>query len=181
MIPQVLVDRTHLSCGKAQSADDSTLGILAAVGLYEIVSRLDTRNRPFWPLLGLTTLLCLGLAKAISERSDDYKWRYLEDVARKVNEVTPANAPLLAEEHCYFLTRRTPPSGMELADSQKLTFPLAFAASLHILPRAELAKRVQAGMFSTVQTCRDEDDERLQVLGVPPLYRQKAEVHHILG
>ncbi len=80
-------------------------------------------------------------------------------------------------EHCSFLTRRTPPSGMELADSQKLTFPLAFAASLYILPRTELAKRVQAGMFSTVQTCSDEDDERLQVLGVPPLYRQKADIH----
>lgn len=154
------------------------LGILASVGLYEIVSRLDTRSRPFWPLLALTILLCLGLGKAISERSDDYTWRDLEDVARKVDQVTPANAPLLAEEHCYFLTRRRPPDGMEFADSQKVfSLPPALATSLHILPRTELAKHVQMGMFSTVQACRDDDDERFQVLGVAPLYRQKAVIH----
>lgn len=151
------------------------LGVLASLGLYELALRLDTRNRPFWPLLVLTFLLCLGLAKAIHERSNDYTWQDLEAVARKVDEVTPANAPLLAEEHCYFLTRRLPPAGMELTDSQKLgTLPPALATSLHILPRTGLAKRVQEGVFSTVQTCRDDDDQRFQVLGVPALYRQKA-------
>jgi hypothetical protein len=151
------------------------LGVLASVGFYELASRMDTRNRPFWPLAVLTFLLCLGLAKAIHERSDNYTWQDLEAVARKVNEVSPANAPLLAEEHCYFLTRRLPPTGMELTDSQKLvTLPPAIATSLHILPRTELAKRVKEGAFSTVQTCRDDDDERFRVLGVPPLYRKKA-------
>lgn len=154
------------------------LGVLASAGLYEIASRLDTRHRPFWPLLVLTILLCLGLAKSIHDRSDEYTWRDLEEVAKKVDEVTPANMPLLAEEHCYFLTRRRPPFGMEFADSQKVvTLPPAFAASLHILPRTELAKRVQEGTFSTVQTCNDDDDERFQVLGVPPLYRQKDVIH----
>jgi hypothetical protein len=150
------------------------LGILAAVGLYEIGSRLAPHGRPFWPLLVLTFLLCFGLGKALSEKREDYKWRDLEEVARKVDQVTPPGASLLAEEFCYFLTRRTPPSGMEFQDSQKVFLPPDRAALLHILPRAELAKQVQAGMFSTVETCKDDDDERLTVLGVPPLYRQKV-------
>jgi hypothetical protein len=66
---------------------------------------------------------------------------------------------------------------MEFQDSQKVNLPPDRAALLHILPRAELAKQVQAGMFSTVQTCKDDDDERLTVLGVPPLYRQKVVLH----
>jgi hypothetical protein len=41
----------------------------------------------------------------------------------------------------------------------------------------ELAKRVQAGMFSTVETCYDEDDDRFKVLGLPQVYAKKAVVH----
>jgi hypothetical protein len=153
------------------------LGILASVGLYEISSRLDTRSRPFWPVVVLTVLLCLGLGKSLYESRDDFAWRHLEDVARKVDQITPPHAPLLADEHIYFLTRRTPPAGVEFPDSQKLNLPAAVAASLHIVPRAELARRVQAGMFSTVETCTDEDDERYKILGLPQVYAQKAVVH----
>ncbi len=152
------------------------LGILASVGLYEISSRLDTRKRPLWPILGLTILLSLILGKALYGRREFYAWADLEEVAAKVDQVTLPHARMLAEEHIYFLTRRAPPSGMEFTESQKLNLPPAVAASLHILPRAELAKQIQAGMFSTVQTCKDEDDERFVALGVPPLYRQKADV-----
>ena len=66
---------------------------------------------------------------------------------------------------------------MEFRDSQKLNLPVAAAASLHILSRGELAKRVQAGMFSTVETCDDQDDERTLELGLPQIYAQKAVVH----
>jgi 4-amino-4-deoxy-L-arabinose transferase-like glycosyltransferase len=153
------------------------LGILASVGLYEICSRLDTKSRGFWPVLVLTILLCLGLAKAIYEGQGEYTWQDLEDVARKVDQVTPPHASLLADEHIYFLTRRTPPSGMEFPDSQKLDLPAAMAAALHIVPRAELAKRVRARMFHTVETCDEEDDERILIFGLPQIYSQKAEIH----
>jgi hypothetical protein len=153
------------------------LGILASVGLYEVSSRLATHSRPFWPVVVLTVLLCLGLAKKLYERRDDYSWHDLEEVAREVDQVTPPQAPLLADEHIYFLTRRTPASGAEFSDSQKLNLPAAVAASLHIVPRTELAKRVQAGMFSTVETCNDEDDDRFRVLGLPEVYARKAVVH----
>jgi 4-amino-4-deoxy-L-arabinose transferase-like glycosyltransferase len=152
------------------------LGILGAVGFYEISSRLDTRSRPFWPVVVVAVLLCLGLAKALYERRDSYTWPDLEQVASKVDEVTAPRAPLLADEHIYFLTRRTPPEGLEFPDSQKLNLPAALAAKMHIVPRAEIAKRVQAGMFNTVETCADEDDERFTILGVPRVYSQKTEV-----
>lgn len=153
------------------------LGILASVGLYEICSRLDTNGGRFWPVLVLTVLLCLGLGKALYAAEDEYSWQDLEDVASKVDQVTPPGAPLLADEHIYFLTRHAPPSGMEFPDSQKLNLPAALAASLHIVARAELAKRVQAGMFQTVETCDDEDDERILIFNLPQVYSQEAEVH----
>jgi 4-amino-4-deoxy-L-arabinose transferase-like glycosyltransferase len=153
------------------------LAILASVGLYEVSSRLDTRSRPFWPVFVLTALLCLGLAQALYERRNDNTWRNLEEIARHVDQVTPPQGLLLADEHIYFLTRRMPPSGMEFPDSQKLNLPAALAASLHIVPRAELAKLVQARMFNTVETCNDEDDQRFQILGLPQVYAQKAVIH----
>ena len=153
------------------------LGILAAVGFYEVSSRLGPLSRPAWPVLILTVLLCLGLGKALYERRDDYSWRDLEEVAREVDRVTPPHAPLLADEHVYFLTRRMPASGAEFSDSQKLNLPAALAASLHIVPRAELAKRVQARTFNTVETCNHEDDDRFKVLGLPEVYAKKAVVH----
>ncbi len=154
------------------------LAIPAAVGLYEIGSRLDARQRALWPLLALTILLGMGLGKALYERheQDDYSWPAFEAIAKKIDQVTPPGAPLFADEHFYFLTRRPPPSGTEYADAQKIDLPPALSASLHLVPRKEWAKRIQAGMFSTVETCRDEDDERFQVLGVPPLYRQKISI-----
>jgi len=153
------------------------LGILAAVGFYEVSTRLATRSRPFWPVFALTVLLCVGLAKTLYDRRDDYTWRDLEQVAGKVDQVTPRQALILADEHIYFLTRRAPPSGTEFSDSQKLNLPAALALSLHIVPRAELAKRVQARMFNTVETCNDEDDDRFKVLGLPRVYAQKSVVH----
>jgi 4-amino-4-deoxy-L-arabinose transferase-like glycosyltransferase len=153
------------------------LGVLAAVGLYAIVSRLDIQGRRLLPIVGLTALLCLGLAKALYERRDDYSWQDLEEIARKVEQVTPPQELLLADEHIYFLTHHTPPSGMEFPDSQKLNLPADVAASLHIVPRTELAKRVQAGMFHTVETCDDEDDERILILHLPHVYARKAVIH----
>jgi len=153
------------------------LGILASVGLYEVASRLSPPGRPFWPVFAVTCLLSMGLGLALYSGRDDYTWRDLEEVAMKVNEVTPPQGLLLADEHIYFLTRRTPPSGAELTDSQKLKLPAAVAAAVHIVPRTEWAKRVQAKMFSTVETCNDEDDDRFRMLGLPEVYSKKAVVH----
>jgi 4-amino-4-deoxy-L-arabinose transferase-like glycosyltransferase len=152
------------------------LAILASVGLYAAGSRLDSPERPWMPVIVLSVLFSLGLAKAIYERHDNMNWRDFEQVARKVEEVTPPQQPLLADEFVYFLTRRQPPSGMELADSHKLNnLPTDFAAALHILPRKDLDQQVKMGKFSTVETC-DDDDERVEALHLPQLYTRKADV-----
>lgn len=132
-------------------------------------------DRPFWPVIAYGVLLCLGLAKSLYEERDDITWHDFEQVASKVDQVTPPNVPLLADEHVYFLTRRTPPSGMELRDSHKLELPAALAASMHIVTGSELDRQIKAGVFSTVETCTFSD-EKIAALGLARLYAKKAEI-----
>jgi hypothetical protein len=117
--------------------------------------------------------MSLGLAKRIYEGLDDFAWRDLEAVAAKVDEVTPRGAPLYAEEGVYFLTRRTPLPGLEVHDSHKLKLAPAQAAALHVIPRAELDRMIQAGGFATVQSCSDDEIDRLDLA---KLYANKAEI-----
>ena len=77
----------------------------------------------------------------------------LEKIAAKVDQVTPPNGVILSDEQFYFITRRPPPSGMELADSHKLEFPPERANPLHLVPESEVIKQVKAGRFNTVVNC----------------------------
>ena len=141
------------------------LAILAAAGLFAL-----SPAHPNRALAVLALLLTAGLAKSISEESG-YTWAKMEPVARKVVQVTPPGAPLLADENVYFLTRHIPPSGMELLDSHKFRFPPAQSAWLHLVPEAEVLRRITAGDFATVESCAEYqsfDD------AAAPRYRQKA-------
>ena len=103
-------------------------------------------------------------------------WRDFEQVAKKVEDVTPRGRSLLADEFVYFLLNRLPPSGMELEDSHKLNnLPADFARTLHVVPRKDLEQLVKQGKFSTVETC-DDDDERMESLHLPQLYSKKEDV-----
>ncbi len=139
------------------------LAILAAAGLYCLTARLWRPDRPFWPIVALTGIFSLELAKALRERDQNVSWRDLEKIAAKVDQVTPPNGLILSDEQFYFITRRPPPSGMELADSHKLEFPPDRAKPLHLVPESEVLKEVNAGRFSTVVNCdknaklKDED------------------------
>ncbi len=149
------------------------LGILAAVGVYAIGSRMISADQPFWPVLALAVLVSLGLGKVLYDGREDFSWHDVEEVASKVDEVTPPQAPLLADESVYFVTRRRPPSGMELADSHRLEFPPSFAGTMHIISRADLDRRIKSGAFSTIQTC--EDDETYAALGLTEIYAKHFE------
>jgi hypothetical protein len=151
------------------------LSILASVGPYSIASQMYHPDRAFWPVLIFTVLLSLGLAKSLYEEHDDVTWHDFEEISRKVDQVTPPNAPLLADEHVYFLTRRPPPSGMELRDSHKLELPAAVADSMLVVSGTELDRQIKAGVFSTIETCTFTD-EKIQALGLGRLYSQKAEI-----
>ncbi len=152
------------------------LAILASVGLYDICSRLYPSGRPWLPVIFLAILFSLGVAKAIYDGRDNMHWSDFEQVAHKVQEVTPPGQPIMADEFVYFLLKRVPPSGMELEDSHKLNnLQPGLAAALHVVPRADLEKQVKRGKFSTVETC-DDDDERMEAFKLTEVYSKWQDV-----
>jgi len=153
------------------------LAILASAGLYSMGSRLAAPDRPFWPALIVSGITILCLAKVLYGTRDDFKWSDIEAGAAKVNQVTPLQAPLMADELTYFVTRHPPPSGMELADSHKLDFPPETAARLHLISQKELDRRIQAKEFATVEIAEDEDD--VARLGLPRLYAHAAKAGEV--
>jgi len=147
--------------------------ILAAAGLYGLVQRTGVSLTASWPVMLIAILMSVGLARGIHTDSDD-SWSQIEPVARKVDEVTPKGAPLFADEHVYFLTKRMPPEGMNWNGGHKVELPLDKAAPLHILPRTELVRLVKAGAFATVETCGEGEPA---ALGLAQIYKQKAELN----
>ena len=87
--------------------------------------------------------------------------------------MTPAGAPLLADEPIYFLTRRTPPSGFELYYTHKIDLPAAERRLLHVVTEAEVRQMARAGSFATVYSC---DSDEAEDYGLKELYRQKVEM-----
>ena len=142
--------------------------ILAAAGLYSLTARLYRPDRPFWPVFALTLIFSVELAKALHDRHDNINWHDLEKIAAKADQVTPPNGVILSDEQVYFITRRPPPSGMELADSHKLEFPPERAIPLHLLPESQVLAQVKAGRFNTVVNC--DKNERLTDEDLAKLY-----------
>ena len=101
-------------------------------------------------------------------------WPDLEKTAAKVKEVTTPGQTLFADEAIYFLTRHTPPSGMEMRNSHKFNFPQPLLALLHLIPQVELDQQVKAGAFSTLETCEEQDE--VEAHGYARLYAKKAVV-----
>jgi hypothetical protein len=149
------------------------VAILAGVGLYAIGSRVLEPDRPLWPVLLVTVLLVFGLGESFYHRREDSRWSKYESLAAKVDQVTPRNAQLFANEPIYFLTRRLPPPGFELYYSHKVNLPPAERARLHILTEAEIKHEVQSGSFATAYSC---DDDEIDDYGLKTLYKKSAEM-----
>ena len=155
------------------------LAILASMGLFGLVNQFASgdkamRRIPLWPVIGVSLLTCFALAREIYDSRDDFSWPKMEMVARKVNQVTPAGAPLYADETTYFLTGRIPPPGNEYVSSHKLRLTAAFSEFVHIIPQPEYDDRIAAGEFDTIEGCDEEDwykDRKLE-----EIYRQKAAI-----
>jgi len=150
------------------------LAIPACAGLYWAGSRLAAPERPFWPVLAVALISGSCLAKAIYDGRNDLTWADVERVAAKVQEVAPPQARLLADESIYFLTRHRVPPGMELADSHKLALSPDEAARLHVIPQAELDRRIRAGVYDTVEV--PADATWTEKLDLPRLYAHSAEI-----
>jgi hypothetical protein len=148
------------------------LSMLAAVGFDEVAARLSLS--PALTLPVLTALLALSLTNSLTALVENNNtWDGMEALARKVKQVTPANATILADPPVYFALGLPVPSGMEFPASHRLELPAAEAARLHIVPQSQLERRVRAGEFATVETCKDDEDE-IQAMHLPSLYSQSA-------
>jgi hypothetical protein len=145
------------------------LAIPAVAGLYAIASRVLEADHTRWPVLLVAFLFVLGLGKSLYEDRECDHWDVYQRLADKVEQVTPRNALVFAGEPVYFLTKRTPPPGLELSYSHKVELPPAKAALLHILNEAEVKRLVQTEKFATVASCDDDD---IAEYGLKNLYVQ---------
>lgn len=133
------------------------LAVLGTVGFYVAVTRVlpePGRQRPAFALLLVITLACLG--NSVYDDTDHYTWPEFEQVAAKVREVTPKDAPVLASEQIYFLLGGPVPPGMEYDDSHKLRFSAEESARLHVIPEPEVEEQIKAGAFATAEVCNEE-------------------------
>ena len=151
------------------------LGLLAIAGLYAIGSRVFAPDRAFWPVAIMVFISAAAAGRYVYDRTSDvYTWSEHEDIARKLQEVTPPNREVFTDEIIYFLTRRQPLPGMEFGYSHKLKLPPGELAALHVMPEAELKGLVAAGRFYSAATC---DDDTIKDYGLEAEYKHKALVH----
>jgi hypothetical protein len=120
-------------------------------------------NRPLWPTAILVGLLVLGYGRTLFDERDSTTWGEYEEISKKVNEVTPKNGAILADELVYFILKRNPPPGMEFSYSHNLQLPAAQEKLYHIISQKELDAEVKAGRFNTVQSCNDDKIDEMHL------------------
>lgn len=132
---------------------------------------------PRWPVVVLGAVLVVALGFSLIEmRDNNNSWTAMAALARKIQEVTPAKGVVLADPPVYFALKQQPPSGMEFPASHDIeTLGPGRAAALHIVPQSVLMRRVNAGEFATVETCRGDEDEII-ALNLPQRYSRKTEI-----
>lgn len=149
------------------------LAIPSAVGLYAIGSRVVGRARLSLVVVFLAIFSLAG-AKTLFANRNGFRWRVLEEVATRVNQVTPAGSALWADEAVYFLTGRPPVEGTEFSYAEIIDLPAPQAARLHIVPLNDLAARAASGAYASVETC--EEQRQIEDLNLPRLFRNSAAV-----
>lgn len=149
------------------------LTVLAAVGFCAAVERLGNPGRLPTATVVLLSITALCLGNTIYN-DYGYTWPELEQVATKVEQVTPKDGALWAPAQIYFLTRWPVPVGLEHADAHKLKLTPLENALLHVMPKAELDRQLQAGVFSTAVVCGDDD--RVNAVKEWKVYAQTADI-----
>jgi len=148
------------------------LATLAVAGVSYVVSLFARPMQPRWAAAFVGAIMVVTISRDLYDDWDGAQWwRRLESIARKLDQVAPHNAPVLADESIYFITRRTPPPGMEHDDSHKLQLKPEMERMLHIFPKAELGRQVAAGKFAAAASCEDSDE--MDDIGVPAAFEKK--------
>jgi hypothetical protein len=117
-------------------------------------------------------LLLFGLSKFLYERRE-FDWNRYQELARKVEEVTPRASLLYANEPIYFLTKRIPPPGLELYYTHKLDLGARKNALFHLIPGDDLKREVESGRFAAAYSC---DDDEISDFGLEKLYKKRADL-----
>jgi hypothetical protein len=168
-----LVGRAHPTFERYFMLIVPFLAIPAAAGLYGIASRLLDSNGWRPPVILFSTFMLLCLGKNLYERGFVDHWAVYRNQAKKVDEVTPRSALVLAEEPIYFFSRRIPPSGLELAYTHLIKLPAAEAALMHLLSKDDIKRQVESGKYATAYSC---DDDEIADLGLKEHYRQHVDM-----
>ena len=166
------ISSAHPTFGRYYLLAVPFMSIPACIGLWWISSRLYRADRPLLPLLLVGALLVGDTCEVLYDERDNMTWPFVESVAKKVTEVTPAGAPLLADEQIFFLTRRIPPAYMTYADSHKLQLPQDVMTAVHVASIAQMRQRLEEGRYATAQTCNADYVNDT----APKVYAQHADV-----
>lgn len=151
------------------------LGILAVPGLYAIGSRVLGPNRPFWPVLIISLLFAMALARTLFENRGLSTWPEYADMARKLVAVTPPGKPMFTDEGVYFVAKRRPPRGMEFGYSHKLKLPPDRLAALHITSEPVLQQELVDGIFGSAATC---DNDTVDTYSLSKIFQHKDDLHN---
>jgi 4-amino-4-deoxy-L-arabinose transferase-like glycosyltransferase len=153
------------------------LSILAAVGVWAIGSQIGGTRRPALLMALIVGLFVAGLARPASQMftgfDENTSWSYYEyeAVAREVNQVTPRDGLIWAEdEFIYIAARRLPPPGMESTRHFE-SLPSALASALPIVPFSQECEWLRTGRFDTIVLELEEaEDPIAKTLGLSRLY-----------
>src|SRR5262249_16794417 len=133
-------------------------------------------ERPAFLVPGLLVLFVAGVPWWLSQQHNHLTWPKLVEVARAVDDITPRDELIWADEMIYFAALRIPPSGLEHSDSHKLQFSPSESTSLHVVPRADLYDWIAAGRFATVEGCFATDDW-IDESGIRKVYKKRTTVN----
>jgi hypothetical protein len=142
----------------------------AAILVSAALDELYTRYPREWPVELIAAVVIAIAARTVWMDRADMSWANLIPVAQAVKIVDPPTTPLFADEAIYLLSGRIPPAGLEWGSSHKIQMPLDKARPLHVLPQSELDKEVKARAFGVVETCDEDEADRL---GLASIYSQK--------
>lgn len=149
--------------------------ILASVGIH-VISTRSGLGRMRWLIMAVIVLTGTNLPGVYSEiHATSGCWQSLDSSAARVNTVTPADGPVYANEMFYFVSRHSPPPGLENSFATD-NLPFTLAPLSHAATPSQINERLASGYFDSIIIGADDPRvERLNLLVIYPR-NQKLQV-----
>ena len=152
------------------------LSILASVGIMATASGLRQPGGPIWLIIWVLALYLVGFPHWLSHRYHNRHWSHIEEIAKLVNDVTPADRLIWTHETIYFAARRIPPAGLEHYDALKLRLSPGDSAQLHVASHADVMDRAAAGRFATIALWATIGYTSLESSGIRQVYGKHTQM-----